>query len=242
MKEPDPFADWDAAYVLGALGVTERRAFEDHLADCAECRTAVSELAAMPGLLSQLPAAEAVALNDERRLDDRDHMAGDRDLPESIRLMARPRTRTLRGRLLLVAVVVLALLIGGVGGYLIRGSLVGPPTVAPTTTAANELRLAFDPVRPNSMIAVADLTQMSSGTMINIECQYAGSPGYGGKSGHFALYIVDRSGDRTRAASWSAGPGDRATPEVRSKLALAEIASLEIDDTGTDRTIMQAPL
>ena len=32
---PDKFADWDAAYVLGALSPAERREFETHLASCA---------------------------------------------------------------------------------------------------------------------------------------------------------------------------------------------------------------
>ncbi|HEY9294742.1 MAG TPA: zf-HC2 domain-containing protein, partial [Microlunatus sp.] len=166
MTEPDPFADWDAAYVLGALSVPERHAFEDHLAGCDECRTAVNELAAMPGLLSQLPAAEAVALNDERRLDDHDQQAGDRGLPESIRRMAPPRTRSSHGRLLLVAVLVLALLIGGVAGYLVRGAVTGPPNPAPTASAPNNVRLAFAPVRPSTMIAVADLTGTGTGTKI----------------------------------------------------------------------------
>ena len=49
---PDKFAQWDAAYVLGALSPAERREFEEHLASCPPCQAAVSELAAMPGLLA----------------------------------------------------------------------------------------------------------------------------------------------------------------------------------------------
>ncbi len=30
------FAEWDAAYVLGALTAVDRRAFEDHLEECEE--------------------------------------------------------------------------------------------------------------------------------------------------------------------------------------------------------------
>ncbi|QDP95910.1 hypothetical protein FOE78_08375 [Microlunatus elymi] len=239
MTEPDRFADWDAAYVLGALTVPQRHAFEDHLADCADCRTAVSELAAMPGLLSQLPAAEAVALNEERLLDDHDQQAGDRGLPESIRRMSPPRGRSLPGRLLLVAVVVIALIIGGVGGYLIRDTIAGPPAPAPSVTLPNDVRLAFAPVRPSTMIAVADLTGTGSGTKINIECQYANTAGYG-STGRYALYVVDQNGDRTRGTSWPAAPGERVRTSMTSTLSLSEINSLEIDDVGTGQTIMRA--
>ena len=45
---PDPYREWDAAYVLGALSPRDRRAFEQHLATCAACREAVAELAGMP--------------------------------------------------------------------------------------------------------------------------------------------------------------------------------------------------
>ena len=55
----DPFREWDAAYVLGSLDSTDRRAFEDHLRTCDSCHAAVAELAGMPGLLRMVPADEA---------------------------------------------------------------------------------------------------------------------------------------------------------------------------------------
>ena len=59
---PDKFAQWDAAYVLGALSPAERREFEEHLASCPSCQAAVSELAALPGLLAQLSPDDAAML------------------------------------------------------------------------------------------------------------------------------------------------------------------------------------
>ena len=35
---PDPYAEWDAAYVLGALSPAERLEFEGHLSGCGRCR------------------------------------------------------------------------------------------------------------------------------------------------------------------------------------------------------------
>jgi len=60
---PDKFAQWDAAYVLGALSPAERREFEEHLATCPHCQAAVSELAGMPGLLAQVSPADAAMLS-----------------------------------------------------------------------------------------------------------------------------------------------------------------------------------
>src|SRR4029450_13226426 len=37
----DKFAQWDAAYVLGALSPAERREFEEHLSSCKSCQAAV---------------------------------------------------------------------------------------------------------------------------------------------------------------------------------------------------------
>ena len=59
---PDKFAQWDAAYVLGALSPAERREFEEHLATCPHCQAAVSELAGIPGLLAQVSPADAAML------------------------------------------------------------------------------------------------------------------------------------------------------------------------------------
>jgi hypothetical protein len=54
----DKYAQWDAAYVLGALSEMDRREFEAHLSECPECRDAVAELSDLPGLLSLLDRDE----------------------------------------------------------------------------------------------------------------------------------------------------------------------------------------
>ncbi|HKH08625.1 MAG TPA: zf-HC2 domain-containing protein, partial [Agromyces sp.] len=48
------FAEWDSAYVLGALSPVERREYEEHVAGCDECRRSIAELAPIPGLLARL--------------------------------------------------------------------------------------------------------------------------------------------------------------------------------------------
>jgi carotenoid cleavage dioxygenase-like enzyme len=57
------YAMWDAAYVLGSLSDSDRREYEAHLEGCVECRTAVTELAAVSPLLSALDYNQVVATN-----------------------------------------------------------------------------------------------------------------------------------------------------------------------------------
>ena len=57
----DPYRQWDAAYVLGALSAKERLEYEQHLADCQECSAAVAELAGVPGLLAKVPESDVGA-------------------------------------------------------------------------------------------------------------------------------------------------------------------------------------
>ena len=48
------FADWDSAYVLGALSPAERREYEEHLETCETVPSIVAELPPIPGLLARL--------------------------------------------------------------------------------------------------------------------------------------------------------------------------------------------
>lgn len=54
MSGHETFREWDAAYLLGALTAKDRRAFENHLETCAQCRASVGELSPLPGLLARI--------------------------------------------------------------------------------------------------------------------------------------------------------------------------------------------
>ena len=58
-KIGDPFAEYDAAYVLGSLSPQDRHEFEAHLKGCRQCTVAVAALAGLPGLLSTVSATDA---------------------------------------------------------------------------------------------------------------------------------------------------------------------------------------
>ncbi len=63
-KPEDDLAEWDAAYVLGALSLEDRRTYEDYLAANPARAAELTDFAGMPGILKALSRDEAVALTD----------------------------------------------------------------------------------------------------------------------------------------------------------------------------------
>ena len=265
MSTHDDYADWDAAYVLGALPVAERREYETHLAGCAACRAAVAELAGMPGLLAQLPPGEVLAMD----------LDGGADLQPPASLMpvlpvvdaSLPR----RSWLALVAAAAAALLIGGVGGYAAssagRDGSPGPGVTAGSTRSTGPLassgRLAFTAVEPSLMTAVVDVVPIPNGTELRVECQYARQTGGPATSGptttrptsgsgdaasggdyriDYAIWVVDRSGKATELRDWTARPDRIMHPVGVSALPIAQIASVEIRQVDNGHTVMRASL
>lgn len=216
MNQPDPYGDWDAAYVLGALTVQQRHEYEDHLAGCADCRQSVGDLAAMPGLLAQLPAAEAIALSDHAAASD------GAQLPASIRDLTPPRRTSTRARLLLVAAVIVALIMGGIGGFLVRGAV-----LPRSPDGGSSVLVAFAPNHPTDMIANARLTSSGSRTRIHVDCMYAVNGPYA-HSASYALETVDDQGNRQRSWVWSAGPGDHESWNGWAAVPIGQIRSLQI--------------
>jgi RNA polymerase sigma-70 factor (ECF subfamily) len=238
MSQPDVYADWDAAYVLGSLSVQQRHAYEEHLAECADCRAAVSELAGMPGLLSQLPVAEAMALNDHGAGGPQDTSP----VPPSIASMSPPQTRNWT-RVIVAASIALALLIGALAGYAIRAATESPDNALPqsSTSRSADLRVAFIPVNKSQLIAVADLIPNSGGTTVQVQCQHAGAPGSGyGNGVTYSLWAVDTNGERHRGDSWTAVDGQLITSNSQFDVPLSKIRSLQIGPADSGDVLMWA--
>jgi anti-sigma factor RsiW len=58
----DDIADWDAAYVLGALNEEDRHRFEAHVAANPQVAESLSELGELVGVLARLTLHQALAL------------------------------------------------------------------------------------------------------------------------------------------------------------------------------------
>jgi Putative zinc-finger len=244
---PDKFAQWDAAYVLGALSPAERREFEEHLASCPSCQAAVSELAALPGLLAQVSPADAAMLAmaddsapapaDASALSAAQTDAIEQGPPPSLLPKMIKKARTRRRRIAAAVAGIAAAVLLVIGGVAIAAGLLPLRPDDPQ-------RVAFSQVVPSAMIAVADVIPGQDGTEIKVECQYGEvnepTPGAGHET--YSIFVVDRSGNASEIKEWPATPNKLMRPSGTTPLRVSEIADLEIRQTDTEEVVLRASL
>ncbi|WP_340683151.1 zf-HC2 domain-containing protein [Amycolatopsis coloradensis] len=145
----DPFATYDAAYVLGALSPEDRSAYEKHLRVCDRCAESVRDLAGIPGLLAQ---AGAPAL-----LEDEPAPSPD--------LLPTVLKRVRRGRRIQRAITTTAAGAAVTAGVALVVVLTGPV-------------VAGDPMTPLGDYPVTAEVAMSAtetGTKVDMTCSYGGN-------------------------------------------------------------------
>ena len=220
-RDGDRYGEWDAAYVLGALSPAERAEFESHLAGCPRCQAAVSEIAGLPGLLSQVGPEDAARLTDPQP----DEPAPVTLLP-TVLATARRQRRLGRTRLLVVAAG-LVLVLGG----LLLGQLRGPDAAG--------RRYAFDPVATSGITAVVELVPIPSGTRVAVECQNAAGQEVGS---HLSVVVADRSGGHGTVRVWEVKGGKVNRPTGETTLRASQIEAVEIRVTDTGELVLRAPV
>lgn len=219
----DHYADWDAAYVLGALSPADRSEFEAHLAGCPHCQTGVSEIAGLPGLLSQVGPEDAARLTDPRAAED----PPPGSLLPAVLAAARRHRRQVRTQLLAVAAG-LALLLGG---FLLASVLDRP---GPT-----DRRIAFEPVGTSGITAVVDLVPVPAGTQVAVECQDAAGEHVGTL---LSVVVADERGHREPVREWAVKAGKVNRPTGETTLRISQIEAVEIRVTATDTLVLRAPV
>jgi hypothetical protein len=217
----DPFAMWDAAYVLGALSAEDRRQFEQHLTNCLRCREAVGELSGIPALLALLDRDEIAALDDGAPELSQPRPELLTSLLEKVSRRRR-RTKTLSWSMAVAAAAaaVVALVIGiHVGG--------SAPSPAPPTTLASPLTM--NPVAPSAVSATVRLTPQVWGTDIEMTCTYPKEPETPDERGDtLAMVIVGRDGSHTQLVTWLAVPGVTARPNGNSPMPIEQISAVQV--------------
>ena len=223
------FAEWDSAYVLGALSPADRREFEEHLETCELCARGVAELAAMPGLLARLAPERARALAVD---PDGASLPGPRDdLLDAVRLADRRRRtrRTWFSWGTVAAAAAVAIL-----------AITLPLSLGQSVTGRESV--AFEAAVDVPLTATATLTRVEWGTRIDLDCRYAVTdvdadvPEDGWS---YSLVVVERDGTRSEVSSWRARPGDAARLSAASAADLDDIASLEIQATSSGDVLMR---
>ncbi|MGP4020682.1 zf-HC2 domain-containing protein [Saccharopolyspora sp. 5N708] len=146
----DPFTDFDAAYVLGALSPEDRSAFEAHMSTCDSCADSVRLLAGLPGLLAQVDA----------------HQVSAEPAPsDQLSRLATEVGRTRRRRLLLTAS-------AAVAGLLVCLALLLTTPLTDHPAGAAMTALGAYPVQAN-----INLSDLPSGTRVDMSCNYQGGKG-----------------------------------------------------------------
>lgn len=226
-----PYATWDAAYVLGSLSAADRREFETHLANCAPCRDAIAELSGVPGLLSQLSAADVAAIDETGHAPELSPQLLP-SLLETVRWRRR-RTRIITWVASAAAAVVLgAGVLVGVQGY---PGLLGTHQ-QPATTSAQPMAQ----VGTKLLTSTISLSREQWGTFINLQCFCLAPPD--AHHDTLAMVVVGRDGSQTRLATWVAIPGHTASPAGSTSTPLNQIASVQVVSADSGQVLLERSL
>ncbi|NQX11167.1 zf-HC2 domain-containing protein [Microbacteriaceae bacterium VKM Ac-2855] len=234
----DRYRDWDGAYILGSLSGVERREYERHLADCAECRAAVAEFVALPGLLAQVPAEEA-----QRMLGA--EPAPLAESPESAppsllsRLSSAAASARRRTRVQVAGLVAAAALVSAAAAVAI------PLATAPTTPQPTGYEVALDALPGVPVTASVTFVPEAWGTRIDMDCSYAelsdsaSPPPYGETPRwQYVMYVTDAQGEEYPIGSWTSTPGSTMHPSLATGLAIDDIVSVDVRTATTGRIIL----
>ena len=223
--EVDPFLEYDAAYVMGALSPEDQQAFEAHLDDCPDCVQAVAELSGMPRLLDRVPVDRVLQPEAEREPPP------DLLLPNLIKAARAERRR--RSMWLVASGAVAATV---VAAAVVVGLRTGPAQPTGETVAMSE-------VRPAAVTGTLRVTPASWGTRVSLVCRWVGAttPADAGVKKTYRLVAVPRDGSDERVlAQWSVLPGDDATVVGSTDLATAGIARIELRAVADDAVLLEA--
>jgi hypothetical protein len=214
----DPYREWDAAYLLGALSANDRRAYEEHLRTCDECSAEVASLAGVPGMLAVLPEDRALATITT---------IPPNLLPGLVRSVQRDtRKRRIRLGGLMAGIAAAAAVIGAVVAIpLSREEPQGDYVVLAQTVSS---KLSAD----------ARLVPERWGTTIEISCRYDELATPSERARGYELYVTGPSGKAQLLASWTAAPGTTVKPAATTKLQRGEIRALDIRSSETGRVLL----
>jgi len=215
------------AYVLGGLSDHDHRVFSEHLRSCRQCQTELGQVSGLPRLLDLAGPEGGPHLSDSPVAVPAPLLAEPDD--ERVATLLREVGRRRRRRRAWWSVVAAAAaVVIFAGGAWLGPQLFASPTPTPPTTHVAAAAVAGSQVR----IDIALVTR-GWGTQLDIDCE--DMP----KDGELALWVIDRSGKATPAASWRATPSGYSRVTGATALRPNEIQALEVR-TATGRVLAAA--
>jgi hypothetical protein len=226
-KPDDDLAEWDAAYLLGALSLEDRRTYENYLAANPAQAAELTDLAGMPGILNALSRDEAVALtilagappSAESRPDNIASLA---------HAAAKRRQRSRRTWLAAAVASAAALLIAGG----VVGATVFPNRPQPAQTVAMQ---AMQPTPRGGLTAELAVTEKKWGTELNWACQY--TKDWSRNVDSYDIVVTTRDGAQRSVGSWKPA-GDEATGlSAATSIPTSEIRTVDIRVSGSNEPL-----
>jgi hypothetical protein len=222
----DDLAEWDAAYVLGALSLEERRTYERYLAANPARAAELTELAGMPGILNALSREEAVALTNLAGAPPAERPP---DNVASLAHAAAKRQQRTRRTWLAAAV-------ASAAAFLIAGAVVGatvfPQSSAPTQTVAMQ---AMQPTPRGGLTAELAVTEKKWGTELNWACQY--TKDWSRNVDSYDIVVTTHDGVQRTVGSWKPA-GDEATGlSAATSIPTAQIRTVDIRVSGSNEPL-----
>ncbi|MGV0717122.1 hypothetical protein ABQE93_17115 [Mycolicibacterium sp. XJ662] len=215
MSKPpeDDLAQWDAAYVLGALSTEDRRSYENYLAAHPERAAELTELADMPSILDALSPDEAVALIE----------------PPGIASLADKRQRRSRRAVMAGAVAAAAALaiVGGVVGA----------TVFPRTSDSVQT-VAMAPMQPGQregLTAQLAVTEKGWGTELNWSCEY--TKDWARNVDSYDIVVTTHDGAQTVVGSWRPAGDEASGLSAATSIPTPQIRTVDIRVSGEDQPL-----
>lgn len=193
------------AYVLGGLAADERRKFEEHLDECAQCRSEAADFAPLPALLSKADPAD---------LEPEPQLYGSDALTLREALAARNSSRRRKRRIRVGSAVAAVAATVAIGVVVIPASEPSPPgsgTFAMHSAASNA-------------IGMVTLVPKPWGTAISLDLQQLPPHGV------FTLRTMDDDGRMHPAANWAATPNGVGRVEGATSIPMPKLRKLNIVD------------
>lgn len=200
------------AYLLGGLDDAERLRFEAHLEQCGTCRSELTDLESLPGLLDAVPVPDAVALAvpAASRPGPDAALPAPSPVPQPMLDQLAARRRNSRRRLTaLVGVVAAACLALGFAA-------------APLFDPADKPDASYSVKADTGMQVTVGMVKKTWGTELAVDGRSLP------QNGRLSLWVKDRAGVADRACAWMATPSGRVRVTSATPLQYTSIASVEV--------------